>query len=229
MSVPKIIPIPVMEDGGAQPKVLGDTAGTVVVIPVFKNSMLTLACLHSVRASLKPKDAVHVWVVNDASPEPDLVTSVSVFCQQAGFRYLERARNGGFPCAVNEALRHLIAHDAVLLNSDTLVAEGWLEALRKIAYAAPDTGTVTPLSNDASIFSYPDKNGANPVPDRSGVICTEPIFPSVIRPCTCVTSDAARSSIGISRIPSAIRQSMVVEGNATQNGILLSCAARAFR
>ncbi|MGD7070395.1 glycosyltransferase [Acetobacter sp. AAB5] len=164
--VPKIIPIPVMEEDSAQPKVSGDTAETFVVIPVFKNATRTLACLHSVQASLKPKAAVHVWVVNDASPEPDLVTSVSDFCQQAGFRYLERVRNGGFPCAVNEALRHLTTHDAVLLNSDTLVAEGWLEALRKIAYAAPDTGTVTPLSNDASIFSYPDKNGANPVPDQ---------------------------------------------------------------
>ena len=166
VSVPKIIPIPVMEGGNTQPKVLGNTAETVVVIPVFKNAQRTLACLQSVKASLKPKASVHVWVVNDASPEPDLVTSVSDFCQQAGFRYLERVRNGGFPCAVNEALRHLTAHDVVLLNSDTLVPEGWLEALRKVAYTAPDTGTVTPFSNDASIFSYPDKNGANPVPDQ---------------------------------------------------------------
>ncbi|WP_087635715.1 glycosyltransferase [Acetobacter ascendens] len=165
VSVPKIIPIPVMEEGSTQLKVLDHEAETVVVIPVFKNATRTLACLQSVWVSLKPKASVHVWVVNDASPEPELVTSVSDFCQQAGFQYLERIRNGGFPCAVNEALRHLTKYDAVLLNSDTLVPEGWLEALRKIAYAAPDTGTVTPLSNDASIFSYPDKNGANPVPD----------------------------------------------------------------
>ncbi|BAU39522.1 glycosyl transferase [Acetobacter pasteurianus NBRC 101655] len=165
VSVPKIIPIPVMDEGNAQPKVSGDTAETVIVIPVFKNAMRTLACLQSVQASLKPRASVHVWVVNDASPEPELVTSVSAFCQQAGFRYLERARNGGFPCAVNEALRHLTAYDVVLLNSDTLVPEGWLQALRQVAYAASDTGTVTPLSNDASIFSYPDQQGANPVPD----------------------------------------------------------------
>ena len=42
----------------------------------------------------------------------------------------------------------------MLLNSDTLVAPGWLEALRAVAYSAPDIGTVTPLSNDATIVTY---------------------------------------------------------------------------
>jgi GT2 family glycosyltransferase len=41
----------------------------------------------------------------------------------------------------------------VLLNSDTLVAPGWLEDLRAVAYSAPDIGTATPLSNDATILS----------------------------------------------------------------------------
>ena len=165
VSIPKIMPLPVVEEGRTQPKVSDHKVEVAVVIPVFKNAARTLACLRSVQASLKLKAGAHVWVVNDASPEPDLITSVVSFCQQAGFHYLERAQNGGFPCAVNEALRHLTAHDVVLLNSDTLVPEGWLEALRKVAYLEPDTGTVTPFSNDASIFSYPDKNGANPVPD----------------------------------------------------------------
>ena len=53
----------------------------------------------------------------------------------------------------------------VLLNSDTLVAPGWLEELRAVAYGAPDIGTVTPLSNDATILSYPDPAGGNDLPD----------------------------------------------------------------
>ena len=43
----------------------------------------------------------------------------------------------------------------MLLNSDTLVPPDWLERMRTAAYSAPDIGTVTPLSNDASILSYP--------------------------------------------------------------------------
>ncbi|PHY95135.1 glycosyl transferase [Acetobacter pomorum] len=164
--LPELIPIPVTAERNTIPKVSGGQAETVVIIPVFKNTPCTLACLKSVRASLKGTSVPQVWVVNDASPEPDLVSSVIAFCKQAGFRYLERAHNGGFPCAVNEALRHIDTHDVVLLNSDTLVPAGWLAALRKLAYHAADTGTVTPFSNDASIFSYPDKKGTNPLPDQ---------------------------------------------------------------
>jgi glycosyltransferase involved in cell wall biosynthesis len=62
-------------------------------------------------------------------------------------------------------MRSVPESDVVLLNSDTLVAPGWLQELRRVAYAAPDIGTVTPLSNDATILSYPNVRGGNPVPD----------------------------------------------------------------
>ncbi len=53
-------------------------------------------------------------------------------------------------------------------NSDTLVPPGWLGKLREAAYGAPDTGTVTPLSNDATILSYPKAGAANPAPSTPG-------------------------------------------------------------
>ena len=40
---------------------------------------------------------------------------------------------------------------------------GWLEALAEAAYSAPDIGSACPLSNDATILSYPDPNGGNPM------------------------------------------------------------------
>jgi glycosyltransferase involved in cell wall biosynthesis len=45
------------------------------------------------------------------------------------------------------------------------VPADWLTRLRDAAYATRDTGTVTPLSNDASICSYPDPAARNPAPD----------------------------------------------------------------
>jgi glycosyltransferase involved in cell wall biosynthesis len=54
-----------------------------------------------------------------------------------------------------------------LLNSDTLVPPGWLERLRQAAYASRDIGTVTPLSNDAGILSYPGPAGTNNRPDQT--------------------------------------------------------------
>ncbi|MBN9564195.1 MAG: glycosyltransferase [Alphaproteobacteria bacterium] len=56
----------------------------------------------------------------------------------------------------------------MLLNSDTLTPPLWLERLQAAAYSAPDIGTACPLSNDATILSYPDPDRAGPAPDRAG-------------------------------------------------------------
>ena len=52
--------------------------------------------------------------------------------------------------------------DVVLLNSDTLTPPGWAARLQAAVYSADDIGTATPLSNDATIFSYPVTDSANP-------------------------------------------------------------------
>ena len=54
--------------------------------------------------------------------------------------------------------------DVVLLNSDTHVTVGWLEKLRAAALSAPDIGTVTPFSNQATICSLPRFLAENTVP-----------------------------------------------------------------
>jgi glycosyltransferase involved in cell wall biosynthesis len=55
--------------------------------------------------------------------------------------------------------------DVILLNSDALVCAGWLERLRDAAEAAPDIGTAAPLSNDATILTYPRVDGQQPPPE----------------------------------------------------------------
>jgi len=39
------------------------------------------------------------------------------------------------------------------------VADGWLDRLRAHAWSGDHVGTVTPLSNNATICSYPDPDG----------------------------------------------------------------------
>ena len=46
------------------------------------------------------------------------------------------------------ALR-LSDRDVVLLNSDTEVTAGWLDALARCAASSPHVGTITPWSNNA--------------------------------------------------------------------------------
>ena len=54
--------------------------------------------------------------------------------------------------------------DVVLLNSDTIVTAGWLDALRRCADADPRIGTITPFSNNAEICSFPRFCEDNPWP-----------------------------------------------------------------
>jgi hypothetical protein len=54
--------------------------------------------------------------------------------------------------------------DVVLLNSDTLVSGDWVQRLAAAAYGDDDIATVTPLSNNATICSFPLAGAANDIP-----------------------------------------------------------------
>ncbi len=137
-----------------------------VVVPVYRHLRRTLDCLESVLASVPA--GTRLVVVEDASPDMALVRAL-VGLQEAGrIELLRHDANHGFPASANDGIAACHDHDVVLLNSDTLVAPGWLEALRRAAYAAPDIGTATPFTNDGSILSYPDRAARNAMPDLAG-------------------------------------------------------------
>ncbi|KAA8389054.1 glycosyltransferase [Acetobacter tropicalis] len=159
------IPLPVADTVIARPESGSGRKPLAIIIPVFRNHAVTLACLQAVRGTVAGKK-ICVVVVDDASPEPDLAEAVEAFARQHRFEWVRHEKNRGFPAAVNTGLQKAAGCDVIVLNSDTLVAKGWVEELRHIAYAAADTGTVTPFSNDASILSYPSPERKNVVPDE---------------------------------------------------------------
>ncbi len=140
-------------------------AEATVIIPVHGAMVQALACIDSVLAA-----GQQPLVIDDASPEQPLVGDLDDLMRRGRIRLIRNQRNLGFPGTANLGMRSVPGRDVVLLNSDTLVAPGWLEELRHVAYAAPDIGTVTPLSNDATILSYPDVRGVNAVPDMAQTI-----------------------------------------------------------
>jgi GT2 family glycosyltransferase/glycosyltransferase involved in cell wall biosynthesis len=148
---------------GARP-VGGDTAGRcAIVIPIHDAAEVTLRCLDSVLEDLP--DWASIVVVDDASRDPALLDALDGLAAQNKIVLLRHANNAGFPSAVNTGLAFAAGQDVVLLNSDTLVPPAWLQRLRDAAYADGDIGTVTPLSNDATLVSYPDTEFPNPCPD----------------------------------------------------------------
>jgi len=67
----------------------------------------------------------------------------------------ELPTNLGFVGACNFGMTLHPERDVLLLNSDTEVHNDWLDRLRATACRGDRTATVTPLSNNATICSYP--------------------------------------------------------------------------
>ncbi|HEY1412296.1 MAG TPA: glycosyltransferase, partial [Rhodopila sp.] len=148
---------PVGADGKRRP--------ATIVIPVHDGGPVAIACLASVLASL-PAEA-RVLVIDDGSSDPALIATLDELVRQRKITLQRQKQPRGFPASANAGIQAAKGRDVVLLNSDTLVPPGWLERLRDAAYSAPDIGTVTPLSNDATILSYPGPAGSNPRPDQA--------------------------------------------------------------
>ncbi len=167
---PPFLPAPASLVGTAP--AIGTPRPVDVVVPVYRHLRRTLDCLESVLASL-PADVAadartRLVVVEDASPEAALVDALRAMAAAGRIVLIRRAANGGYPASANDGIAACPDRDVVLLNADTLVAPGWLEALRRAAYSAADIGTATPLSNEATILSYPDHRARNPAPDLAG-------------------------------------------------------------
>ncbi|MDF1486394.1 methyltransferase domain-containing protein [Ramlibacter sp. H39-3-26] len=135
-----------------------------IVVPVYKGLEDTRACISSVLAS-QCQTPFRLIVINDASPEPALTAWLR---EQVGrdprYVLLENAENLGFVGTVNRGMSYSDGHDVLLLNSDTEVANDWLDRLRRAAYCDAKVATVTPFSTNATICSYPTFCAANELP-----------------------------------------------------------------
>lgn len=129
-----------------------------VIIPIYRGLEETIDCIKSVKES-RNATAHRILIINDCSPDKELLKYLNSLQETADFEILHNKRNLGFVATVNRGMSQYKESDVVLLNSDTEVADGWLDRLYAQAYSKDKTGSVTPLSNNATICSYPQLNG----------------------------------------------------------------------
>ena len=124
-----------------------------VVIPVYNAVDDVVRCVESVLEHTRDYNLV---LIDDASPDGAVAGYFSSLGRRAlaHVTLLRNERNLGFTGTANRAMERTRA-DIVLLNSDTIVADGWLDALARCAASDPTIGTITPFSNNAEICSYP--------------------------------------------------------------------------
>ena len=139
-----------------------------IVVPAYRGLAQTRTCLESVLAN--PQRAnFELVVVDDASPEPALSAWLGEMAAAGRITLLRNESNRGFVQSVNRGMALHPDRDVVLLNSDTEVANDWLDRLVTALERDEKIATVTPLSNNATICSYPFEGWPDGLPGTLGL------------------------------------------------------------
>lgn len=146
-----------------------------VIIPVYGGLEETRRCVESVLGA-RNETPFRLVVINDCSPEPAIVDYLNERAREGRIELLHNAQNQGFVRTVNRGMSHLAGYDVILLNSDTEVANNWIDRLALHAYSGGRVATVTPFSNNATICSYPDMVGRTYVPGGLSVAAMDRVF-----------------------------------------------------
>jgi len=152
-----------------------------IIIPVHTELVVVKACLESVFASTNELLG-DILVVDDQSPDPETSAYLAELAATHKIVLHVNERNEGFVHSVVRAAKVNTNRDFVILNSDTRVANSWLD---RLAHHARLTGedrkvaTVTPFSNNATIASYPVMGAVNRFPKDGDVAGLDEVFAAV--------------------------------------------------
>jgi GT2 family glycosyltransferase len=125
-----------------------------IVIPVYADETATEICINAV---LRCRNAATdtVVIVNDNPANGSMAELVDGFAHHPNLFVLRNASNQGFVVAANRGIDFLSSGDVLLLNADTEVFPGAFDEMHRVLHADPRIGSVTALSNNATLFSYP--------------------------------------------------------------------------
>jgi GT2 family glycosyltransferase/glycosyltransferase involved in cell wall biosynthesis len=147
---------------------LGDVK-PLVVIPIYDGVEETILCINSV-FNVKNNESFNVLVIDDFGPNDRIRQEVEELKARFGFEYIKNKENLGFVKTANLGLSLSAGADVILLNSDTVVTDYWLDNLKQACYQEDNIGTVTPMSNNASICSFPQSLIYNDFPSNKADI-----------------------------------------------------------
>ena len=134
-----------------------------IVIPIYNAFEDLQICVESLKKNTDL--SVHrLILINDNSPDERIYPYLE---EQKSEHILvfHNEKNQGFSANINLGMSQSSENDVLLLNSDTVVTKNWVENMLKCAYSSETIGTVTPLSNNATLCSVPVFCEENRLPD----------------------------------------------------------------
>ncbi len=112
-----------------------------IVIPTYNGRHLLETCLASIDRHRPASISIEVIVADDASTDDTVAWLAQV---HPDVRHVRLAENGGFCAAANAGIAAATGDVIQLLNNDTEVQTGWIEA-GVAPFADPVVGSVAPL------------------------------------------------------------------------------------
>lgn len=126
----------------------------VDIVITYKNDENIITCLKSIEKNFSPI-INKIIIVEDNCEDVYLLKKVKEIINNKDFYiYLKNKISKGHIYSVNKGLKKS-NRDVIILNSDTIVTKNWVDKLYQTAYSKKEIGTVTPLSNNANVFSLP--------------------------------------------------------------------------
>ena len=135
-----------------------------LIVPAHRGFDALKRCIESVWSSAQ-QTPFEVVVVDDASPEPELVHWLRSERDRGRLTLLQRPSHDGFATSVNQALSLHPDRDVEVLGGDVEVAGDWLDRLATHAGKGRDVGAVMPFTGDGSVAGYPQVRGSTTMPD----------------------------------------------------------------
>ena len=138
-----------------------------IIIPIYNAFEELEICLESIYKNTN-LEKNRLILINDNSPDERIKPFLDKQCG-SNIIVIHNETNKGFSNNINIGMAQSKVNDVILLNSDTVVTKNWVEKLSMCAYRDETIGTVTPLSNNASLCSVPEFCEENVLPDGMNV------------------------------------------------------------
>lgn len=147
-----------------------------IIIPVYNGFEFLEGLLSSI---CKTNIKIKIIIIDDCSPDERVHPFLERFTSQTPNALLiKNDKNLGFIKSVNKGLRFSNNHK-VIVNSDVVVPNNWLERLMTPIFEDPKIASVTPMTNAGTIVSFPVFLEDNDIPNGFNVEQLDQIFSSI--------------------------------------------------
>lgn len=137
--------------------------GIDIIIPIYNAYDDLTQCVHSI---YKYTNLINnrLILINDNSTDKKIKPFLDKQ-KSDNVIVIHNETNKGFSNNINIGMLQSKDRDVILLNSDTIVTKNWVDKIVACAYSDVSIGTVTPLSNNATLCSVPNFCEENSLPE----------------------------------------------------------------